>query len=68
MDYKEADRKKIMSYIASKGGECPVRDIIDESGAEKLRVYSILFEENLAGRIFYVKESKLGAPDVVRLV
>ena len=68
MNYKEIDREKIMSYIASKGGECSVADIMRESGAEQLRVYTLLFEESLAGRVAYVKESKLGAPEVVKLV
>jgi hypothetical protein len=67
MDYKKIDREKIMGYIASRGGECPVEDIIRESGAEKLRVYNILFEEYLGGRIVNVKETQLGAPEVVRL-
>lgn len=68
MNYKEIDKDKITSYIAAKGGECSVMDIINESGAEKLRVYPILFEEKLAGRVFYVKETRLGAPDIVKLV
>ncbi len=67
MDYKEIDRKRIMDYIASKGGECPVADIIAESGAEPLRVYALIFEESQAGHLTYLKESRLGAPEVVKL-
>ncbi len=68
MNYKEIDRVKIKSYIASRGGECTVKDIMHESGAEQLRVYALLFEEKLAGHIEYVKASALGAPEVVKLV
>lgn len=68
MNYKEIDRERILSYLASKGGECSVEDVIDESGAEKFRVYPILFEEKLAGRVSYVRETALGAPEVVKLV
>jgi hypothetical protein len=68
MNYKQIDRDKIMDYIFSRGGECSVADIILESGAEKLRVYNILFDEFMAGRIVNVKETYLGAPEVVKLV
>lgn len=68
MNYKEIDRKKVKNYIASKGGECSVKDIMNESGAEQLRVYALLFEEKLAGHVEYVKASALGAPEVVKLV
>lgn len=68
MNYKEIDRGKIMEYIKSKGGECSVVDIIQESGAEKLRVYTLLCEEKLAGHIDYAEVSVLGAPEIVKLV
>ena len=68
MNYKEIDKEKIFSYITSKGGECRVVDIINESGAEQLRVYAILFEEYIAGRLLYAQQSALGAPEVVKLV
>lgn len=68
MNYKEIDREKVKNYIASKGGECSVKDIMKESGAEQLRVYALLFEEKLAGHIEYVKASALGAPEIVKLV
>ncbi len=68
MNYKEIDRGKIKSYIASKGGECSVKDIMNESGAEQLRIYALLFEEKLAGHLDYVKTSALGAPEIVKLV
>ncbi len=39
-----------------------MEDVLKESGAEPLRVYSILFEENFAGRIAYVEVGPLGDP------
>jgi len=47
--------------------EVMVNDIIDNSGAEKLRVYPILFEEEQRGRIHVVKTVDMGAPDIVTL-
>ena len=51
IDYKEIDRKSILEYIEKQGGQCPVQDIIKDSGAEKLRVYPILFEEVQSARL-----------------
>ncbi len=68
MNCKEIDREKIKNYLASEGGECSVKDIMNKSGAEQLRVYALLFEEMLAGHIEYVTASALGAPEVVKLV
>ena len=47
--------------------EVYVQDIIDHSGAEKLRVYPILFEEIQSGYVFVLKESTLGTPVIVAL-
>ena len=43
-------------------------DIMQHSGAEKLRVHTILFEECMAGRMEAVEEGPFGSPRVVRLV
>ncbi len=67
INYKEADRRVILEYMKGKA-EVRVDDIIANSGAERLRVYPILFEENLAGRIAYVEVDPLGDPVSVRLV
>lgn len=68
INYKELDRKAIMDYIANNGGTVSVEDIINNSGAEKLRVYSILFEEKLEKNLEVIEEGYLGAPKVVKLI
>ena len=67
IDYKEIDRRTIIEFILKKGGEVDVEVILAECAAEKLRVYPILFEETQAGHIEVVKETKLGAPQTVRI-
>lgn len=66
VNYKERDRKLIMDYMAARGGEVDVERIINESGAEKLRVYPILFEEEQAGNIVVTERCKLGAASRVK--
>lgn len=63
---KEQDRKKILDYMRGRA-EVAVWDIMEHSGAEKLRVYSILFEEEQRGRIRVVRSVGLGSPDIVTL-
>ena len=66
-DYKEQDRKKIIDYLEQRGCEVSVDTLIAESGADKMRVYPILFEETQAGHIQVIELSKLGAPEKVAL-
>ena len=68
MDYKEIDRKSILEYIEKQGGQCPVQDIIKDSGAEKLRVYPILFEEVQSARLTVLEEESFGSPKIVKLL
>lgn len=68
MNYKERDRKLIMEYMATRGGEVSVEDIIRESGAEKLRVYPILFEEEQAGHVKVTDREWMGAAERVKLI
>ena len=68
MNDKEQDRDKIINYIKQQGGRCAVADIMQNSGAEKLRVHTILFEECMAGRMEAIEESAFGSPRVVKLV
>ena len=63
---KEQDRKKILDFMRGRA-EVTVLDIMEHSGAEKLRVYSILFEEEQRGRIRVVRSVGMGAPDIVTL-
>lgn len=66
INFKEIDRKAILEYMKGKA-EVHVDDIIGHSGAEKLRVYSILFEEEQEGYVVVVKASRWGAPEIVTL-
>ena len=68
INYKAIDRERILSFIASQGGMASVIDIMEQSGAEKLRVYPILMEEKLARRLMYVEEEEYGSPKVVKIV
>lgn len=68
MDYKEIDRKSILEYIEKQGGQCPVQDIIKNSGAEKLRIYPILFEEVQSARLTVLEEESFGSPKIVKLL
>ena len=68
VDYKDIDRKAILEYIKQQGGQCPVRDIIKNSGAEKLRVYPILFEEVQSARLTVLEEESFGSPKIVKLL
>lgn len=66
VNYKVADTRKIVQYIASFPGEVEVEDIIRNSGAEKLRVYPALFELEQEGYLTVTRRELLGAPLTVR--
>ncbi len=63
---KEQDRKKVLYFMKGRA-EVMVHDILQHSGAERLRVYTILFEEVQKGRIRVIKDNWLGAPEIVSL-
>lgn len=68
INYKELDRKAILSYLSShEGTEVEVAKIIAESGANKLRVYPILIELSLEGVIKVTHQSDMGTPEKVML-
>lgn len=67
MDYKQRDRECILSYMKIHS-VCLTDTIIKESGAERLRVYLILFELCQEGIIRVVEESEWGAPLKVELI
>ena len=67
MDYKQQDRDKILSYLQAHPIST-IDAIIQESGAERLRIYPILFELNQEKRIRVVEESEWGAPVKVELM
>lgn len=64
---KEQDRKKILDFMKGRA-EVMVYDIIKHSGADKLRVYTILFEEEMKGHVRVIKTHGLGAPEIVELL
>ncbi len=66
INYKEIDRKAVLEYMKGKA-EVHVDDIIANSGAERLRVYPILFEEERSGYVVVVKANQWGAPEIVSL-
>lgn len=67
-NYKIIDTRKIVDYINSfSGSAIPVEDIIQKSGADKLRVYPALFELEQSGWLEVVEREELGAPAVVRV-
>lgn len=67
IDYKERDRKLLLEYLSGRG-DVDVDRLASESGIEPLRVFPLLFELVLDGKVEVVSENKLGAPAVVRLV
>ena len=63
---KEQDRKKVLDFMKGRS-EVMVHDIISNSGANRLRVYAILFEEEMLGHIYVIQSSELGAPEIVSI-
>lgn len=66
MNYKVMDKEAIVAYL--KGKECvKVEDILAESGAERLRIYPLLFELELEGKLVVLDREVLGSPVSVKL-
>ena len=68
IDYKAQDKQRILEYLKNAGMEVKVDSLIQESGAERLRVYPILFELMQDRLISVVSEDDLGAPVCVKLI
>lgn len=66
LNYKVIDTQKIASYINSSAADILVEDIIQNSGADKLRVYPALFELEQSGFLEVVEREEFGAPTVIR--
>ena len=66
IDYKALDTQKVVDYILSFSEEVLVVNIIQNSGADKLRVYPALFELEQNGFLEVAEREELGAPLVVR--
>lgn len=67
INYKERDRKAILDYLGAQEGEVMVAHILTDSGADRLRVYPLLFELEQEGLVTVTKENDLGTPETVRL-
>ena len=67
MNYEELDQYRIIDYMISAGGDVAVDDIIAYSGAEKLRVYPLIFKMKLDGIITITDTNMSGAPTKIRL-
>ena len=65
-NYKEQDRQKILQFMVGRA-EVMVEDLYKNSGADPMRVYSILFEEKMKGDVVVIKEDMWGAPEIVAL-
>lgn len=66
VNHKQTDRMRIVGFLKGRNG-VHVKDILAFSGAEKLRVYPILFELEQEGLVRVVRRKGLGVPDVVVL-
>jgi len=66
MDYAKIDHDKILNYIETKGGTCPVNDIREYSGADKLRVYPMLQRMEINKEIEVLERGWFGCPLTVR--
>ena len=66
-DYKQKDRDAILGYLRGRNS-AKVSDIINESGADKMRVYPILFELEQAGVISTKTNDDFGAAETVTLI
>ena len=68
-DYKALDIQRIKDYIVhSRCAEVTVEDIMQNSGAERLRVYPILFELEQDGWLEVTRRKPFGAPIAVRCI
>ena len=66
LNYKKQDRESILAYLKAHP-ICSVEAIMEESGAEPVRVYPLLFELNQEKIIRVLEETGWGAPLRVEL-
>ena len=59
MNNKEKDMAAIVNYLQGRGA-VEVEEILEQSGAERLRVYPVLFELEQEGLIEVVEREALG--------
>lgn len=61
IDYKQQDIKAVKAYLEKFPEGVDVDDIIENSGANRLRVYPILIEMFFDQKLEVLKESELGS-------
>ena len=66
MDYKQQDTLRILDYLRRYPDGVSVDDIIEHSGADRLRVYPALFELEQEGRLEVLEREMLGAAIPIR--
>ena len=66
MDYKLQDALRILDYLHRYPDGVSVDDIIEHSGADRLRVYPALFELEQEGRLEVLEREMLGAAIPIR--
>lgn len=64
---EDLDRKMILDFLKGRA-EVMVYDIVENSGAEKSRVLTILSEEEKKGRLRIMRVTDQGNPEIVTLV
>ena len=67
INYKEKDRQAILAYLKGQEGSVPVARVLSDSGADRLRVYTLLFELEQSGQVEVVKSSEWGSPEMVKI-
>ena len=67
-NYKHFDTQRILRYLHQHKEGTTVDAILQNSGADKLRVYPALFELEQAGQLEVLEREELGAPRIVRLI
>lgn len=68
INYKKHDTQCIVAYIVERCGRVvSVDEILQYSGADRLRVYPALFELEQDGWLEVVEREVLGAPLMVRM-
>lgn len=67
INYKEQDRQAILDFLTKKNEEVEVPVLMAESGANRLRVYNLLWELEHDGTIVVTRQTELGTPEAVEL-
>ena len=65
-NFKQLDRDRVLLYLKGHGA-CTVDAIVEQSGAEPLRIYPLLFELAQEKVIRIVEENAWGTPLKVEL-